>query len=627
MKLNVPLIIAATLALQGAACMAGPPGTVLRSPDQTVAIAVQDIEGKLYYTVQQDDQAVIESSRLGLVLDGEEGNLAEGYSIVAASTKTIDETYPMPASRRSLVRNHCNEMTIDVHPIASDGRPFKIILRAYNDGAAVRYIVPGKGKVKVKRELTNFKIPAGSTGWAMRMAFNDEITYDHFAIERLPSTRNTPILLKLPGKRYALLHEAALRSYPALNLTPAGSRTFRPFLPNRRYREAPFTVSLPLATPWRVIVTGPTLANLVESDLIDNLNPPCELDDISWIKPGKVLWNWWGNNVIDENTRGKLDMPTMKIYIDMGPELGAKYLLVDAGWPGRIKPKELVKYANDKGMEIILWYHSKSFPIDKADERMAEIASWGVKGVKIDFMDSKDEKMVDWYLGVSRIAAKHKLLVNFHGAFRPTGERRTLPNMITREGIHGSEFHKVIVPWRAPKAEEHCLNVFTRMVVGPMDYCPTIFSDNRFGIMKNPISTTWAHQLALLIVFESPLQHMADYPGSYRDNPARDLIRRVPAAWDDIKLLTAEPTEYVALARRKGKEWYIGCISAGKGRTLDLKLDFLGKGKFTAEIYADNPKDRRAYTISKRGVTSASRIKLVLSKDGGGAAIRIAPLE
>ncbi|MDK1032143.1 MAG: glycoside hydrolase family 97 catalytic domain-containing protein, partial [Planctomycetia bacterium] len=208
-----------------------------------------------------------------------------------------------------------------------------------------------------------------------------------------------------------------------------------------------------------------------------------------------------------------------------------------------------------------------------------------------------------------------------------SGERRTLPNLITREGIHGSEFYKTIIPWHGPTPEEHCLNVFTRMLAGPMDYCPTIFNDNRFGIMKKPISTTWAHQLALLVVFESPLQHLADYPGSYRDNPARDFIRRVPAAWDDIKLLDAKLAEYVALARRKGRQWYIGCISGKESATLELKLDFPGEGKFTVEIYADDPKERRAYEISKRTVTASDTIKVVLSKNGGGAAIRIAPLE
>ncbi|MDK1030595.1 MAG: glycoside hydrolase family 97 N-terminal domain-containing protein, partial [Planctomycetia bacterium] len=440
MKLRAAMSAMVFVAFAATGCLAADPLAV--SPDTKVIIAVKISDGRILYSVQRNGRAVIEEGPLGLDLEGDKGDLGQGYRIAGTTAKTIDETYPMPASRRSKGRNHCNETPIHLKPTGAGGRPFKIVLRAYNEGAALRYVVPGKGKVKVKRELTSFRIPAGSEGWAMRIANNDEITYDHFRIERLPSSRNTPMLLRLPGERYVLLHEAALRSYPVLNLSPAGNRTFRPFLPNRRYRPAPFTVSLPLVTPWRVIATGPTLAHLVGSDLIENLNPPCELDDISWIKPGKVLWNWWCDNVIDDDTRGKLDMPTMKKYIDMGPDIGAKYLLVDAGWPGRIKPKELVKYANDKGMEILLWYHSKSFPLDKADQRMAEIASWGVKGVKIDFMDSKDEKMVDWYLAIGRIAAKHKLLVNFHGAFRPSGERRTVPNLITREGIHGSEFYK-----------------------------------------------------------------------------------------------------------------------------------------------------------------------------------------
>ena len=381
--------------------------------------------------------------------------------------------------------------------------------------------------------------------------------------------------------------------------------------------------------------------------------------DTSWIKPGKTAWDWWCcQKVVGEDFEGAMDNRTMKYFIDFAAEYDLEYMLIDAGWYGSIsgdwfdyenlsKPHykltqsipeinipELVKYANSKGVDIILWLHW-FHTVKQMNEAFPLYEKWGVKGVKIDFMNRDDQDMVNLYRDMIKKAAEHKLLVDFHGAYKPTGIRRTYPNLITREALMGLEWLKAtdrIDP------EYDCIIPFTRMLAGPMDYTPGGFTNvtrkqfkvhpDGWGSRVPPmVLGTRCHQLALFVIFESPLQMVADHPAIYRENRESEFIKHVPSVWDETRVLNAKVSDYVTIARKQGEEWYLGSITDWNPRELTVSLDFLGEGDYVAEIYADgvnantNAKDVESskYLINKHKVL---KIKMA---PGGGHAVRLYP--
>jgi alpha-glucosidase len=387
---------------------------------------------------------------------------------------------------------------------------------------------------------------------------------------------------------------------------------------------------------------------LVESNyLILNLSAPCALADTSWIKPGKAAWDWWsGSFARDVDFQPGMNTATMKHYVDFAAQHHLEYMLVDAGWsPGQdeyshlanitqYKPEVdipgIVAYAQRQGVRVMIWAHWASVK-KYLDQAFPLYEKWGVAGVKIDFMNRDDQEMVNFYEETLRKAAEHHLVVDYHGAYKPTGLRRTYPNLLTREGVMGMEYSKVsdrVTP-------EHDVTIpFTRMLAGPMDYTPGCFHNatkEQFKprFIEPRCQGTRAHQLAMYVVFESPLAMLADYPESYDAKAGVEFLEKVPTVWDDTRVLNGEPAKYVTIARQRGGAWYLGSMTNWDARDLTIPLDFLGPGEYAARVFADAAdadKVATSLSVSAQRVKAGDKLDVHLAPGGGLAAV-FAPVE
>jgi alpha-glucosidase len=375
---------------------------------------------------------------------------------------------------------------------------------------------------------------------------------------------------------------------------------------------------------------------LIENDIVYRLGSPLKLKDTQWINPGKVAWDWWNaNNVFGVNFKSGINTETYKYYVDFASRYGLEYIILDEGWSKpsdlfEINPDmnmdELFAYAKSKNVGIILWVTSKALD-DKMQEALDRFEKLGVKGIKVDFMQRDDQVMVNFYEKVAVEAAKRKLLVDFHGAYKPTGFSRAYPHVLTREGVYGLEQSK----WATNNTPEEAVTIpFTRMFAGPMDYTPGAMRNAAKGmfapIFNQPMSQgTRCHQLAMYVVYESPLQMLCDSPSMYlREPEVMEFLSVVPTTWDETRALNAKAADYLTVARKKGDDWYIGSMTDWTPRDFDIDLSFLGEGKCQALIFADGINADRVgsdYTKTKRDVTKSDRLTIHLAPGGGWAAI------
>jgi alpha-glucosidase len=392
----------------------------------------------------------------------------------------------------------------------------------------------------------------------------------------------------------------------------------------------------PKSTPWRVLLMNPRPGGLIETNyLILNLSHPNVLPDTSWIEPGKAAWDWWsGRFARNVNFTPGMNTATMEHYIDFAAEHHIEYMLIDGNWSPfndithsipEIDMPAILDHARRKGVKVLLWMLWTAVR-EQVDVAFPLYEKWGVAGVKIDFMDRDDQEMVNWYEETVRKAAEHHLVVDFHGAFKPTGLRRTYPNLLNREGVFGLEQNKA----GYGETPEHDATLpFTRMLAGPMDYTPGSFHNATREQFKpqmiEPSSQgTRAHQLALYVVYEQPLAMLADYPEAYEGAAEFEFIEKVPTVWDDTKVLNGEPAKMVTIARQHGDTWYVGSITNWETRNFVLPLNFLGPGKYRAKIFADGPgadKVATSVSVSRRVVDSNTTLPIHLAPGGGWAAI------
>jgi alpha-glucosidase len=392
----------------------------------------------------------------------------------------------------------------------------------------------------------------------------------------------------------------------------------------------------PKATPWRVLLINSRPGGLIESNyVILNLSHPSVLPDTSWIQPGKATWDWWSGRLAKNvNFTPGMNTATMMHYIDFAAEHHIEYMLIDSNWSPfnditrtvpEIEMPAIIAHARSKGVKVLLWMMWTAVR-EQVDVAFPLYEKWGVAGVKIDFMDRDDQEMVNWYEEIARKAAEHHLVVDFHGAFKPTGLRRTYPNVLIREGVMGLEYNKA----GYLATPEHAVTLpFTRMLAGPLDYTPGSFHNATRDQFKprtiEPSSQgTRAQQLAMYVVYEMPLAMLADYPEAYEGQPEFEFIEKVPTVWDDTKVLNGEPAQYVTIARQHGDAWYIGSMTNWDARDLEIPLSFLGQGKYQAHIFADGPdadKTPTSVSVSKKIVSGSDTLKVHLAPGGGWAAI------
>jgi alpha-glucosidase len=614
-------------------------------------------QGGLHYAVEFHGKRVFDESALGLKLEGQPA-LGPGMHAVNVETGRADETYTIPVGKTSSVRDHYNSGRIEFED--ADRRKLSLELRAYDDGVAFRMIVPEQPefkRVRVEHELTEFRFSKDAITYPLVLDGFQSSYEDEYQMRQVSGLHKDwlvalPLLANVPGVAWVGITEADIDNYAGMYLRKADApfavrAELSPHVDNSSFAVEADT---PFSTPWRVLMIGEEPGRLVESNIVLNLNPPSKIADTSWIRAGKSAWDWWsGDYASGVDFKPGMNTATMKHYIDFSAASGFPYMLIDAGWAlanrkapddyaavadiTKIDPKidmpELLRYAKEKHVRIWLWSHWTS--VDKYMEQAFPLfEQWGIAGVKIDFMNRDDQQMVAWYRRVVELAAQHHLMIDFHGAFKPDGLRRTWPNLITREGVMGKEYLK----WSARTTPVHNTTLpFTRMLAGPLDYTPGAFgnSNRENFIARNtqPMGLgTRAHELALYVVLESPLMMVSDYPEHYAGQHDFEFIKQVPTTWDEIRVLGGRPMENITVARRSGNDWFIGSITNWDSRSVQLPLSFLGEGKFTAEIYADAP-DAAANATHTAFMTQPVDKGTVLDVhmvSGGGNAIWIHPI-
>jgi len=606
--------------------------------------------------VTLDGRTVAECPDLGLTLaEGARlgGPLGDGLVVKDGVRKMVDESYDLVCGKRKRVRNRYNEMTLAYEEKAPPHRTFSLVLRAYDDGAAFRYVLPvqeGLETAVVMDENTRFSFPDGAEGWLLdlgKFTTAYETNYREAPLAEVgpKNLLGLPLLVKVDDATWAAVTEADLRGFTGLYLSgekgSPGTLAARlaPLPGNKKVKAR---IALPFASPWRVIMAADSPCRLIESDIVTSLCPPQAIEDASWIKPGKAAWDWWSGQRVAGGKPGAMDTDTILHYVDFAAENGLEYMLIDAEWYGKHNdPDEdittpiaaldlprVMAHAREKNVGILLWLYWRCLE-KQMDAAFSLYGKWGVAGVKVDYMNRDDQEMVAFYERVVKKAAEHRLLVNFHGAYKPTGLRRTWPNLITREGALGLEYSK----WSADFTPRHGVTLpFTRMLAGPMDCTPGAFrtlGKDTFKPVNPPAAQgTRCHQLAMYVVFESPLQFLPDYPDAYRGGTGLEFLKDVPATWDDTRALAGEPGRYIVMARRSGKEWFVGAMTDWEARDLRVPLDFLGEGGYAAEIYSDPAGEDADLSDAEFDVLEVERADTlgVRLAPGGGCAVRIYPL-
>jgi alpha-glucosidase len=633
----------------------------LSSPDGnlTVSLSVRenpapDAPGqRAYYRVSYKGKTFLTDSPLGLTFAGGV-SVDRDFEVGKADYTSENTTWENRFGAKRNVPNHYNQLSVVLTQREAPRRQITLVFRAYNEGVAFRYHVPkqqGIQQFSLASEDTGFCFAQDVSAFALNMGrFN---THNEGEYPRTPlaaikpeSIINLPLLVEVPGGPWVALLEADLTDYAGMYVggMPNMKNALRTKLSPTPGRKADEVVvcATPKATPWRVLLIGPTAGSLIENNyLLLNLNPPCKIADTSWIQPGKAAWDWWsGSYAKDVKFQPGMNTATMKHYIDFAAASKLEYMLIDAGWCPSGKAErsedilnyrpevnipEIVAYGRQKGVKTLLWVDW--LPLStKMDEAFALYEKWGASGVKIDYMNRDDQEMVRFYDRCVRTAAKHRLTVDFHGAYKGTGLRRTWPNLLTREGVMGMEYGK----WCDRVTPEYDVTIpFTRMLAGPMDFTPGAFNNAARGKFKAkdvaPMSQgTRCHQLAMYVVYESPLVMVSDYPEAYKNQPGLEFIEKVPTVWDETKVLAGEPAKFIVIARRSGDKWYLGAMTNWDARDLEIPLSFLEQGDYQARIFADGPNADKIGTsiaTSDKSMKPGETLKLHLAPGGGAAVI------
>jgi alpha-glucosidase len=584
----------------------------IQSPDKEITFTLSALGGTLQYSINYKNAPVINASRLGLVVNGKLSG--ENSSTGKVEKYKINDKYAYRGVHSTAI-NKCNGAKINITSIQS---PFILDVRVFNDGVAFRYVVNNSGAATIEKDTTAFVIPAGSMVWSQNNTKYYEGRYGKKSIDSFKQNdlAGPPVTIELPNNSgFAAITEGGLTDFAGMSLRADGKRGFNANLSGATKKNGN------IETPWRIIEIGKDLNTLVNCDIIANVSPAYDRSlfpqgyNTDWIKPGRSVWSWLAVN-------RSVTLSNMKKFSDLAAQLGFEYNLVDEGW-GNWKDtarnldhwammKELVDYSATKGVKVWVW---KAYPdrggipgikdAEKRKEFFKKCKDIGIAGLKVDFFDSENQEIINFYQAALKDAAEYHLMMNFHGANKPTGEARTWPNEMTREAVRGMENQP---PW----APGNTTYPFTRYLVGHADYTPIHFG-NRMG------EVSWAHHIASLVIFTSPLLCVGADPQSMLDNPAKEMIQSVPPTWDETIVLPPSKISELALyARRKGTTWFLAAMNGvHESKTITVDLSFLKKGSYTLSSMKDDKGKQAGALLESTVVSSKTPFTFTLNPEGG----------
>lgn len=644
------------------ACAAAKPQTVA-SPDGTIVVTVDGFS----WSVTVDGEQVLAPSAISMTLA--DGTVYGGDAkLIKASKKSVSQAIEPAVYKKDLIEDSYNELTLSY-------KAFNLVFRAYDDGVAYRFVSKAKADFKVASEEASFAFPGD---WNMYVPYVNlggeplerqhycsfENVYDYSALSAWNKEKIAflPLVVEAPNGYKLCITESDLLNYPGMclyngdgdctltgdfsrypdeieqgghNMLQGVIKTTKDYIAEAGSGEA---------FPWRAVIIARNDRELANSDMVYKLASPCEDIDWSWIKPGKVAWDWWNDwNIYGVDFRAGINNDTYKYYIDFAASHGIEYVILDEGWAVNKKAdlfqvipeidlKELAGYAAAKNVGLVLWagYWAFNRDIEGVCKHFAEM---GIKGFKIDFMDRDDQPMVQFYRKAAETAAKYHMFCDFHGAFKPAGIQRTYPNAINFEGVHGLEQMK----WEdSDRQVEYDVTIpFIRMAAGPMDYTQGAMrnanKDNYRPIFSEPMSLgTRCHQLAMYVTYEAPFNMLCDSPSNYMAEPeCTAFISAVPTTWDETIAIDGKIADYVVMARRKGDNWYIGALTDWTSRDLEISLDFLPEGNYVVEIFKDGINaDLAAKDYAKEEITVSNKNKVKIHMaPGGGWVAKVAKQE
>lgn len=629
----------------------------LTSPNKKLSVKI-NVGKYINWSVAQGGTPVIQSSAIALRLRNE--TLGQNAKVAGTAKREVNTEINTRLYKKAVVKDQFNELTINFKG------GFKVLFRAYNEGAAYRFVLNRPDSVTVLSEQADFNFKqdpsvyypyvfAGDARDKYQSSF--ENTYTHKPLSGIikDSLAFLPLMVELPEGRKVVITEADLEDYPGMYLkrgeqTGALAAEFAPY-PKQEVRGGYNKIQLVVtarenytarvagnkALPWRLITVSEKDHELLNNDMVYKLASPSRLADQSWIKPGKIAWDWWNAwNISKVDFRAGINTETYKYYIDFAAANKLEYVLLDDGWSEKgdimktvsaIDLPEIVAYAANKNVGIWLWAGMYTIN-EKMDEAFEHYSKMGIKGFKIDFLNRDDQKMVNFYYKAARKAAARHLMVDFHGAYKPTGLSRTYPNVLNFEGVFGIENFKGIKK-EVEFPEYENIVPYVRMLAGSLDFTP--------GAMRNatrkqyrtvpdmPMSQgTRAHQVALYVVYEEPLCMLADNPTVYmKEQETTDFIAAIPTVFDETIALDGKVGEYTVIARRKGKQWFIAALNNWDARDLEIDLSPLGTGNFSAALFKDGinaDRDATDYKEERATIGTNKKMKIHLAPGGGWAA-------
>jgi len=622
----------------------------LKSPSGRLNVKVT-VEENIHYSVFLSDKEIISPSPISMTL--EDKVLGQDARVRRDKITSVDEMIvPIVQRKYAEIPDAYNQLTLNF-------RGYNLLFRVYDEGVAYRWEVTEDGPLKVMDELATFTFPADYMVWFPEeesMFTHQERLYEEVKLSEISSDRfaSTGLLVDAGNNVKVYISESDLISdYAGMFLKGSADNPHRLVgkyagvvleeerLTDRdvkpvKYADYIADLEGPKSFPWRVMIISDEDRQLVQSEMIYKLAPENVIENTDWIKPGKVAWDWWNAlNVYGVDFESGVNNETYKYYIDFAAEYNLDYIILDEGWyhlddimnvVDEIDVKELVDYGEEKGVEVILWVVWKALD-DKLTEALDQFEEWGVKGIKIDFMQRDDQWMVNFYEKIARECAEREMLVDYHGAYKPVGLDRKYPNVISYEGLKGMENCK----WSDQPDPEHNLTLpFIRMVAGPMDYTPGAMinknKENFRDVFTEPMSPgTRCHQLGMYVVFESPLQMLSDNPSNYyREPECMEFLEAVPSVWDDTKVLEAKVSDYILMARRSGDTWFVGAMTDWSPREMELDLGFLPEGNYKMEVWKDGinaSKHAADFAQEEMSVTNGSKVTIEMAPGGGWVGI------